>query len=157
MRSGTCGASASRWGWIAAVATIMFIVAGPGQMLADGLASLKTAHPWLVDSVQAAILLMVVAGMFALVFGYVSRKFERQADVFAARVMRGAEGESDGAWAGGAAVASAVMDYPLTTPAPAVGSVDRHGAAVFCSALERVAAVNNIPIAARSWCHGSIA
>ena len=28
---------------------------------------------------------------------------------------------------------------------------------VFTSALRRVANVNNIPVAARSWCHGSIA
>jgi hypothetical protein len=28
---------------------------------------------------------------------------------------------------------------------------------VFASALHRVAVINNIPVAARSWCHGSIA
>jgi hypothetical protein len=35
--------------------------------------------------------------------------------------------------------------------------VGEYGAALFASALERVAIVNNIPVAARSWCHGSIA
>jgi STE24 endopeptidase len=144
---------------IAAVVTMMFIATGPGQMLADGMAALQSSHAWIVDSVQAAVLLAAGAGMFGLVFGYVSRKFERQADVFAARVMRGSpENEIDPAWAleshttGGAAVMQ-----ERRVAVSSVGHVDRHGAAVFCSALERVAAVNNIPIAARSWCHGSIA
>ena len=35
--------------------------------------------------------------------------------------------------------------------------VGEYGASVFSGALHRVAVVNNIPIAARSWCHGSIA
>jgi hypothetical protein len=34
--------------------------------------------------------------------------------------------------------------------------VGQYGAAIFSSALQRVAAINNIPISARSWCHGSI-
>ena len=145
---------------IAAVVTMMFIATGPGQMLADGMASLQSSHAWIVDSVQAAVLLAAGAAMFGLVFGYVSRKFERQADVFAARVMRGSgpENELGSAWAleSHATSAAAVMEE-RPAAVSSVGHVDRHGAAVFCSALERVAAVNNIPIAARSWCHGSIA
>jgi hypothetical protein len=43
---------------------------------------------------------------------------------------------------------------PRTLNPPPVGP---RGAAVFASALHRVAVVNNIPIAARSWCHGSLA
>jgi hypothetical protein len=39
----------------------------------------------------------------------------------------------------------------------ATGSGGAYGATLFASALERVAVVNNIPIASRSWCHGSIA
>jgi hypothetical protein len=35
--------------------------------------------------------------------------------------------------------------------------VGQRGAEIVCAALERVANVNNIPISARSWCHGSIA
>ncbi len=53
---------------------------------------------------------------------------------------------------------TAVLDEPgITLAPPPRGYVGRQGAEVFCSALERVAVVNNIPIAARSWCHGSIA
>ena len=77
--------------WLmAAMATMMFAMAGPGQMLADAIASLQGQHPWLADSAQLAIMLGVAIGLFALVFGYVSRKFERQADVFAARTIQGA-------------------------------------------------------------------
>ena len=35
--------------------------------------------------------------------------------------------------------------------------VGPYGVTVFASALHRVAVINNIPVAARSWCHGSIA
>ena len=117
--------------WLmAAMATVMLVMAGPGQTLAGALGSGHGGHVWLAESAQLALMLGAAMGLFALVFGFVSRKFERQADVFAARTIQG-EIEGD--------------------------HVGRHGAAVFCSALERVAAVNNIPIAARSWCHGSIA
>jgi STE24 endopeptidase len=150
--------------WLmAAVAGMTFAMAGPGQVLADGLARMQEEHPWLVDSVQLAITLGAAIGLFALVFGYVSRKLERQADVFAARTIQAfAKPEPT------ASVETFLTEYQESTataieePPPAeeivAGDyVGRHGAAVFCSALERVAAVNNIPIAARSWCHGSIA
>ena len=152
--------------WLmAAMATMMFALAGPGQMVADAISSLQGQHPWLADSVQLAIMLGAGIGMFSLVFGYVSRKFERQADVFAARTI---QGSAVVASSPPAKVGSFFSDYLESAAAPrqvtaieeppaASDHVGRHGAAVFCSALERVAAVNNIPIAARSWCHGSIA
>ena len=146
--------------WLmAAMATLMFALAGPGQMLADTLSSLQGHHAWLADSVQMAIMLGAAIGLFALVFGYVSRKFERQADVFAARTIQTAAALQPVAIANENLTdfpqsAIALEDAPSESPADHVG---RRGAAVFCSALERVAAVNNIPIAARSWCHGSIA
>ncbi len=65
-------------------------------------------------------------------YGFLSRWFERQADVYAARTLERA----------------AVKD-----PLPP----DMTGASIFASALERVAVVNNIPITARNWTHGSIA
>jgi STE24 endopeptidase len=78
-----------------------------------------------------------VASMFAcgavllVGYGFLSRWFERQADVYAARTLqRTAETQS----------------FPPET----------NGAAIFASALERVAVVNNIPINARNWTHGSI-
>jgi STE24 endopeptidase len=144
---------------IAAMVAMMFVLAGPGQMLADFIASLQGQHVWLADSLQLAIMLGAAIGVFALVFGYISRKFERQADVFAARAIQGAAAlaptpapalPAEHFQTAGTAI---IEDPP---PAHGVSIVGRHGAAVFCSALERVAAVNNIPVAARSWCHGSI-
>lgn len=80
---------------------------------------------------------VVGVGLFFLLFGFLSRRFERQADVYAARTIeRHAE-------------------TPLpTTSGP--GHVGQYGAAIFSSALYRVAVVNNIPIAARNFSHGSI-
>src|SRR5688572_21179158 len=100
-------------------------------------------------------------GAFLLMFGFLSRKFERQADVFAARTIersRGSDGvrrervtESVGS------ISSAYSVTPsLPTPSPH-SHVGAYGATVFASALHRVAVINNIPVAARSWCHGSIA
>jgi STE24 endopeptidase len=70
---------------------------------------------------------LTMAGLFAL-FLYLSRRFERQADVFAARWLE--EGGSH---------------------------VGLRGATIFSSALEQVARINCIPVTAWSWCHGSIA
>jgi STE24 endopeptidase len=114
---------------------------------------------------------------FLLLFGFVSRRFERQADVFAARTMELSRASvpdvaasemllaarqlsAETAASAGASTATAtclpvpVLEY---TSDCAPGHVGQYGAAVFGSALHRVAMVNNIPVRARSWCHGSIA
>lgn len=85
---------------------------------------------WLPPTAIATVL---GAGVFFLAFGYLSRRFERQADVFAARTLQETETPGDQSYVG------------------------QHGATLFSSALHRVAVVNNIPETARSWCHGSIA
>jgi len=149
--------------WLVAAMAAMFLAAaGPGQMIADALQPLES-YAWLGDSLQTALMLGAAIGLFALVFGFVSRKFERQADVFAARTIQTsidasaepARGNPDVVQAGLAN--TAVLGEPAIALAPPGSHVGRQGAAIFCSALERVAVVNNIPIAARSWCHGSIA
>jgi Zn-dependent protease with chaperone function len=103
-------------------------------------AALVTAIPllWvqerLVDAAGAwargAAAAAVAAGAAAVLaaFGWVSRRFERQADAFAVRHLDG-----------GAAAISA-------------GS-----AATLCLALGRVAALSAVPATRRSWRHGSIA
>ncbi len=77
-----------------------------------------------------ASLVLCGAALFTS-YGFLSRWFERQADVYAARTM----------------------EKPLLEQ----GNPQGLGAAVFASALERVAIVNNIPMNARNWTHGSIA
>jgi STE24 endopeptidase len=102
------------------------------------------------------IMSLIGFGGFLLCFGFVSRRFERQADVFAARTLE----------------RELAPDHSKT-----VGPL---GASIFASALERVALINNMPIGSRrrfegrlgqrigwvlefvgdltnNWLHGSIA
>ncbi len=131
--------------WLcAAMGAVLLAIAGPGQSIA-ALADSIHNHAWAKESLEAAVLTVLGLAGFMTVFGYVSRKFERQADVFAARTIQGAF------------EAQAALIDPSGTSGDAKPHVGHYGAMVFCSALARVASVNNIPIAARSWCHGSIA
>ncbi|HUB24420.1 MAG TPA: M48 family metallopeptidase [Tepidisphaeraceae bacterium] len=75
---------------------------------------------------------LAVAGGMLLLFLFLSRRFERQADVFAARNLHDQQPAAD-------------------------SHVSEHGASLFASALEQVARINCIPVTAWSWCHGSIA
>jgi STE24 endopeptidase len=121
--------------------------------------------------VEGIVLAAVYLLKFLLLFGFVSRRFERQADVFAARTMEltraGIPNSSaseillaarqlalvtDGP--GGPSTSSLALHFRPPHDASHVG---RYGAHVFGAALQRVAIVNNIPVKARSWCHGSIA
>jgi STE24 endopeptidase len=157
--------------WLmATVAGLMLVLSGPGQLVADQLTQLNH-YKWFPETAQLVLLLGAALGIFSLVFGYVSRKFERQADVFAARTLQSlhdaqvAQSElaatgTTGMNAAGNAVSIPVFPRIAEASLHAASGqtyVGRYGARLFCSALERVATVNNIPVAARSWCHGSIA
>lgn len=86
------------------------------------------------------VMTLLGAAAFLLAFGFLSRRFERQADVFAARQIERRSLAPDG-------VAE-------------VNHVGPHGAKVFASALHKVALINGMPVAGtvwRNWCHGSIA
>ena len=173
------------WYGIFAVA-MMFLLGGPIDLIIQ-----QIPHV----SVQARMQSMAGAEMalFAVFFGFVSRRFERQADVYAARTIQahherggGAGTRGSGVWIlhsnpqaqaiGGdmaaSGMATAALDTAeiiapppeappaviLTTPATASRSyVGEYGAAVVAGALQRVARINNIPVAAREWLHGSIA
>ena len=107
-----------------------------------------------------------VLGLF-WAFGFLSRQCERQADVYAARLMELTHRRDNvghdlifspadlvtplSPAVAGAQVGIATLPYENANP-----SVGRHGAAMFSSALHRVAVVNNIPIARHEWLHGSI-
>ncbi len=123
---------------------------------------------------------------FFLIFGFLSRRFERQADVYAARILEATKPTS--AAAGAAALAplmngetentsgKLVLPYQI----PVDSHVGEYGAQLFASALHRVAMINNLPVHPRSrrgaglmnhvsylagnlmdlaydWLHGSIA
>jgi STE24 endopeptidase len=123
------------WFGAYAILTMLFMY-GPGDYLLDYVRTWYIHH-WPKDGweeIEGLIAATVSFGSFALAFGYLSPKFERQADVYAARTMQ--------------------------PPADARSSrsyVGEQGAAIVASALNRVAAINHIPVSARNWSHGSIA
>jgi STE24 endopeptidase len=131
------------------------------MLLADGVAAGQAwiSHlPWLVpfsstisgDAIQASALLIFLGLYFWLVFGHLSRRFERQADVFGSKI-----------------VSCNLPDCPPhldldsdLLPAPArkgKPSICPVGIRIFAEALSNVAEWNGMELSRRSWRHGSIA
>ena len=138
------------------------------------------------QDLQAQIAALAQLLMFGPLFGFLSRRFERQADVFAARTMQMSQAGTPVVIShlNPEARESSTLNYE--TPAglfihklatatigsgevgvlssasaaggrsPSHSYVGEYGAAVVVSALQRVAQVNNIPINAHEWLHGSI-
>jgi STE24 endopeptidase len=144
---------------------IFFIVFMVGLTSVGHLVQDRLTHP------QEIISLVGTAGCL-FCFSFISRQCERQADVYAARLMemrhRSIAGSTDDLVLSPAdlvaplspAIAGAPLEMLAAPAAPrsnaAVLPVGRHGAAVFSSALHRVAQVNNIPLKRFEWLHGSI-
>ncbi|MCY2927759.1 MAG: M48 family metallopeptidase [Planctomycetota bacterium] len=103
--------------------------AGALGLSALGALAMNDYPPWLDLASLAAL-----GGVFFGGFGYISRRFERQSDVFAA-------------WSVGSAYAGVVDELAITP----------QGAAIFASALERVGELNGTPPRQYNWRHGSIA
>jgi STE24 endopeptidase len=100
----------------------------------------------LVSILQPALGLLSLAVYFLLVFGHVSRRFERQADVFGCRTV--SCGQSD-------CPPHCDPDSPLGGIPPMV-PLCPVGIRIFSSALANVAALNGMEHGMRSWRHGSI-
>jgi STE24 endopeptidase len=113
--------------YVALIAGFTMLGMGPGAWIDVFLRHHLGDAPW-VQVIQV----IVGLGLFWAGFGFVSRRFERQADVFAARTVQSPEDI-----------------FPGTNVGP-------FGATLFASALRRVAAINNIPIKRYEWIHGSI-
>jgi STE24 endopeptidase len=92
---------------------------------------------------------------FLLYFGFLSRRFERQADVYAARMIEKSAKERAGAGVQSSGPARPPERLPLNSdpsgPVDLTASspVGEYGATVFASALHRVAVMNNIPLGPR--------
>ena len=80
-------------------------------------------------------------------FGWLSRRFEREADLFGARCVTPSAEDCR--------MPCAVHGDDQRTPV-GPGRVCATGAAIFTSALDRVAVLNGIPHEERSWRHSSI-
>ncbi len=96
--------------------------------------------------------ILVAGGFFWVLglFGFLSRRFERQADVYAARTMQKRHAER-----------AAAMISVASLPGNAIAASDRahvgaYGAMVFASALERVAVVNNMPTGTHGRWEGNL-
>jgi STE24 endopeptidase len=117
------------------------------------------AHsPWLASVIAPAVtpiaqettVLALLGVYFWLVFGHLSRRFERQADVFGSKVVsceqpdcpphKDLDGES-------------TAEAPRGRPLP----LCRTGLRTFAEALAIVAQCNGMQLRRRSWRHGSIA
>lgn len=104
-------------------------------------------HPAFASMIEATVVLSVIGVYFLVVFGHVSRRFERQADVFGCQSV--SCGLAD-------CPPHADLDHdPDRGPAAVVPCPV--GIRIFSNALASVATLNGIEPRARSWRHGSIA
>lgn len=91
---------------------------------------------------------LVALGFWSLGFGWISRRFERQADLFGARCIKPAPEECQFPCAAHGLPALTIKSHePICATS----------ARVFTSALDRVAHLNGIALEERSWRHPSIA
>jgi Zn-dependent protease with chaperone function len=181
--------------WYAAFAfMLMLFTLGPVYLVIEKIPALQV-HSLLPEGVvrfreaiRAQIVTGLSLGVFVVMFGYLSRRFERQADVYAARTMTATQAtrgvvirhtnpelqpvaSSAPALAAAAvtvapvaatieatpaSIAASQFTLPNDLPMPSASYVGAYGATVVSSALQQVAKINNIPIAAREWLHGSI-
>ncbi|WP_435021080.1 M48 family metallopeptidase [Tundrisphaera sp. TA3] len=100
-------------------------------------------------AIQAGLVLSVGVAYFAAVFGVLSRRFERQADVFGCRSVSCDRPDCP--------PHPDPYARPADAPLPAAGPLCPVGIRIFANALARVAALNGLDPTTRSWRHGSIA
>ncbi|MFQ5415098.1 MAG: M48 family metallopeptidase, partial [Phycisphaerae bacterium] len=121
-------------------------VAGFTELIARGFGAVDGAPGLSFVTIQG-VGVVVTAIVWGVGFGWVSRRFERQADVFGARCV---------------APDAAACHMPCSvhidddTTLDGSGRLCATGAAIFASALDRVATLNAIPHDERSWRHSSI-
>ena len=99
-------------------------------------------------AVQAGLTLAAFGAFFLLVFGWISRRFERQADVFGCRVVSCDREDCPPVHADPNASADAERASRHLCPV---------GIRIFSDALAEVAALNGMALEGLSWRHGSIA
>jgi STE24 endopeptidase len=106
---------------------------------------LLDVEPWVLDALTFALLVAV----WGVGFGWISRRFERQADLFGARCL-------------GPDLADCGGECPVHHPADigfqkqSATAVCPFAARVFTQALRRIAQLNGIPFREPSWRHSSI-
>jgi STE24 endopeptidase len=134
---------------------------GVFSLLADGLTAsvgVLAQSPWLAawgplvpgQVVEAVVLLGLLGLYFGIVFGSLSRRFERQADVFGSKVvscnLSGCPPHTD--------LDGDLHARPERSETPSLCPI---GIRIFTDALTTVARTNGLERTRRSWRHGSIA
>ena len=122
------------------------LVAGLMELLARSTNSTESAWTFSVGTIQG-VGLVATALFWTLGFGWLSRKFERQADLYGARCVTPAANDCH-------LPCSLHPTEHIRVSGP--GRVCATGAELFASALDRVAVLNGIPHEERSWRHSSI-
>lgn len=124
-------------GWILAAGAME-------AMLQSGVPIGTAGEAYRIQGVGLAVVIVI----WGLGFGWVSRRFERQADVYGASCVQPG---SDGC------ILPCSIHLSAETTAADGDRVCATGAEVFGEALDRVAVLNGIPHEERSWRHSSIA
>jgi Zn-dependent protease with chaperone function len=148
------------WWFVLFAIIAMLFMAGPGEQV------MAHVQQWYVDvhhhsldswdTLSGLVGGVLFFGLFVLAFGYLSPRFERQADVYAARTMQKEATLQP-------PQSQAAIESPTSDSVPAIVYYDspthvgEYGAGVFAAALHRVAIINHMPVTARNWSHGSIA
>jgi STE24 endopeptidase len=131
----------------------MLIVGGATELAAWLRPDMVRNNPLFQDYLQVGAMVGIVL-IWLFGFGAISRRFEWQADLFGARTVtpHAEQCLAPCFHHGTAGLAGPDPQEPLP-PDP----VCTAGANTFAEALARIAALNGIPLEARSWRHGSIA
>ena len=136
------------------VGFLVLLTAGSSAFsgLEEWFAGLTTVDPTsptaLLDAAEALLVALGFGASFWVVFGALSRRLERQADVYGCKAVSCGSPDCPPHFE-----FEGLMDEP-DRPIAAVCPV---GVRIFAAALADVARLNGIPAAARSWRHGSIA
>ncbi len=102
--------------------------------------------PILVEAAEELVLLALIGGYLLMVFGFLSRRFERQADLYGCRAV-----------SCGQTICPPHYDLnaaPDDPPVPLV--LCPVGIRIFANALENVAVENGLDLDRHTWRHGSI-
>jgi STE24 endopeptidase len=108
----------------------------------------RATSPFALNDTTIELLgFVAVLAVWGIGFGWVSRRFERQADLYGVRCITRSS----------RTCAKPCGLHPGTGEPAVSGTVCATAATVFASALDRVAVLNGIPHEERSWRHSSIA
>lgn len=145
------------WLVVCAMASI-FALETLARLAAEQIERLTGLHPetwtryW--QAVLAFGLMALIVPLWLALFGWISRRFERQADTFAVQHLSRQYPDELPSIAGSLRVPGASPPHdPSISPQPLISVT---AVLIYTTALSRVAALNHMPRTRKSWRHGSI-